>query len=380
MAQQPNYGALSDYSVEQAKIDRARKYAELMQQQSMQPLDGNQMAGGWVVPVSPLAGAAKMAQAYQSRNNMDKADERQLALAQKVRESGNNDVSAFMQALQGSPAMPAQPAPADALGGGPAAPEQAAVAGDRNKALAIAMQSQNPMVQGAGSSMLAEMLKPKEMKAFKPGDVLYQGNNQVGAIPAKATEHVIDGKVYSSGPNGLTEVGGPGKLPEPPKFQTIGLGGNKVGDFQFDPDGKIKGERNPTDPRYVDGAPGARVPSVNGMSQDSAREELRASGFQVADQVSAINSTASAGTVIGTSPSGQTIPGLIVTLLVSNGVAPPPPPPPSPPPGPPPPPPNPGIPGVGSTVVEIPGLPPITIPVLVPPPPPPLPGGPPPPP
>ncbi len=121
----------------------------------------------------------------------------------------------------------------------------------------------------------------------------------------------------------------------------------------------------PTDPRYVDGAPGARVPSVNGMSQDSAREELRASGFQVADQVSAINSTAAAGTVIGTSPSGQTIPGLIVTLLVSNGVAPPPPPPPSPTPGAPPPP-FPGMPEFGSTVVQIPGLPPITVPVLIP--------------
>ncbi len=134
----------------------------------------------------------------------------------------------------------------------------------------------------------------------------------------------------------------------------------------------------PTDPRYVDGAPGSRVPNVNGMSQDSAREELRASGFQIAEQVNSLNSTASAGTVIGTTPSGQTIPGIIVTLLISNGVAPPPPPPPSPPPGPPPPPPIPGLPEVGSTIVEIPGLPPITIPVLVPPPPPPPPPAPPP--
>jgi len=138
----------------------------------------------------------------------------------------------------------------------------------------------------------------------------------------------------------------------------------------------------PTDPRYVDGAPGARVPNVNGLSQESAREELRASGFQIADNVSAINSKAPSGTVVGTSPSGQTIPGIIVTLLVSNGVAPAPPPPPKPEPkpedGPPPPPPLPGMPpGVGSTVVEIPGLPPITVPVLVPPPPP---GAPPPPP
>lgn len=135
----------------------------------------------------------------------------------------------------------------------------------------------------------------------------------------------------------------------------------------------------PTDPRYVDGAPSSRIPNVSGLSQDSAREELRASGFQVADSVSSINSTSTAGTVVGTSPSGQIVPGIIVTLLVSNGIAPPPPPPPSPPPGPPPPPPLPGMPEVGSTVVEIPGLPPITIPVLVPPPPPP-PAGPPPPP
>jgi membrane peptidoglycan carboxypeptidase len=140
----------------------------------------------------------------------------------------------------------------------------------------------------------------------------------------------------------------------------------------------------PTDPRYVDGAPSSRVPNVNGMSQESAREELRASGFQVADGVSMVNSKASSGTVVGTSPSGQTIPGIIVTLVVSNGVPPAPPPSPKPeqpPGGPPPPPPLPGMPpGVGSTVVQIPGLPPITVPVLPPPLPPPPPGAPPPPP
>jgi membrane peptidoglycan carboxypeptidase len=126
----------------------------------------------------------------------------------------------------------------------------------------------------------------------------------------------------------------------------------------------------PTDPRYVDGAPSSRVPNVSGMSQERAREELRAQGFQVADQVTTQNSTTAAGTVIGTSPGGQTVPGIIVTLLVSNGVAPPPPPPPSPPPGAPPPPPPPGMPEIGSTVVEIPGLPPITVPMIAPPAPP----------
>ncbi|MEI7913128.1 MAG: transglycosylase/D,D-transpeptidase PonA2 [Mycobacteriaceae bacterium] len=157
-----------------------------------------------------------------------------------------------------------------------------------------------------------------------------------------------------------------GKEPAQTWFTTMTPIAEKFGDVSLPP----------TDPRYVDGAPSSRIPNVNGMGQDRARETLRASGFQVADNVSSVNSTTPAGTVVGTSPSGQIVPGIIVTLMVSNGVAPPPPPPPSPPPGVPPPPP--GMPEIGSTVVEIPGLPPITIPVLVPPAPPPLEGPPPP--
>ncbi len=125
----------------------------------------------------------------------------------------------------------------------------------------------------------------------------------------------------------------------------------------------------PTDPRYVDGGPGSHVPSVAGLDVDGARQRLKEAGFQVADQPSSINSSARYGEVVGTSPSGQTVPGAIVTIEISNGIPPPPPPPPE------------GVDGavppapVGSTVVEIPGLPPITIPLYAPPPPP---GGPPP--
>ncbi|MCV7422361.1 transglycosylase/D,D-transpeptidase PonA2 [Mycobacterium yunnanensis] len=124
----------------------------------------------------------------------------------------------------------------------------------------------------------------------------------------------------------------------------------------------------PTDPRYVDGAPGSKVPSVAGMTQDLARQRLKDAGFQVADQATPVNSGSSVGTVVGTSPNGQTVPGSIITIQISNGIAPAPPPPP------------PGLPldpndpnavpaPVGSTVVMIPGLPPITVPVLGPPPP-----------
>ncbi|MGA9675710.1 MAG: transglycosylase/D,D-transpeptidase PonA2 [Mycobacterium sp.] len=122
----------------------------------------------------------------------------------------------------------------------------------------------------------------------------------------------------------------------------------------------------PTDPRYVDGSPASRVPSVAGLEVDAARSRLKEAGFPVADQTNSVNSTAKLGEVVGTTPNGQTIPGSIITIQVSNGTPPPPPPPPPE-----------GVPGVpipvGSQVVEIPGLPPITIPLLAPPPPPPPP-------
>jgi membrane peptidoglycan carboxypeptidase len=119
----------------------------------------------------------------------------------------------------------------------------------------------------------------------------------------------------------------------------------------------------PTDPLYVEGAPGGRVPSVSGLNVDTARQRLKDAGFQVADQPTSVSSSSSYGTVVGTTPSGQTFPGSIITINISNGIPPPPPPMEHPP----------DIPGlppeIGTTVVEIPGLPPITVPVLGPPPP-----------
>jgi membrane peptidoglycan carboxypeptidase len=113
----------------------------------------------------------------------------------------------------------------------------------------------------------------------------------------------------------------------------------------------------PIDPRYVDGGPGSRVPSVAGLDVEEARQRLKEAGFQVADQPTPINSSAKYGEVVGTSPSGQTIPGSVITIQTSNGIPPAPPPPEN------------GPLPIGSTTVEIPGLPPITIPLLGPPPP-----------
>jgi membrane peptidoglycan carboxypeptidase len=133
----------------------------------------------------------------------------------------------------------------------------------------------------------------------------------------------------------------------------------------------------PTDPRYVDGAPGGRVPNVSGLNLDAARQRLKDAGFQVAEQPTSVNSYEADGTVVGTTPSGQTIPGSLVTINTSNGIAPAPPPVERPPIEPPDRGPGggPGPPPQDSMVVQLPGLPPITVPFLGPP----APAGPPPP-
>jgi membrane peptidoglycan carboxypeptidase len=141
----------------------------------------------------------------------------------------------------------------------------------------------------------------------------------------------------------------------------------------------------PTDPRYVNGAPGISVPSVAGLNFDAARKRVKDAGFRVSDQPTPVNNSASKGAIVGTTPTGQVFPGSIITINTSTGIAPappayrepqydpsynndysdynaaPPPPPEAPIEGDPPP---------DVNIIEIPGLPPITVPVLPPPPPP----------
>ena len=172
----------------------------------------------------------------------------------------------------------------------------------------------------------------------------------------------------------------------------------------------------PTDPRYVNGAPPVAVPDVYGLKLDAAKKKILDAGFQLADQPVLVDNAAAKDSVVGTFPNGQVQPGSIITINTSTGYVPPPPPvyvpppvynpgytnndnytpytpsprrqptysepsysepsydggfnPPPPPPAPeaplPPPPPPPS----DMSVIQIPGLPPITVPVAPPPPPP----------
>ena len=65
----------TDWNVELGNIERQRKYAEMLRQQSLDPIKTNDTAGGYVVPINPLQGLAKMLQAYGGRRGDEIATE-----------------------------------------------------------------------------------------------------------------------------------------------------------------------------------------------------------------------------------------------------------------------------------------------------------------
>ncbi len=102
-----------DYGVELGQIERRRKLAEAMQQQSMQDIP-QQTAGGWVVPTSPLAAVSKLAQAFSAKRSEAKADLKQKELNNTIQGDYRAMLAKGLGQLQGTPAQTIQPDPQEA--------------------------------------------------------------------------------------------------------------------------------------------------------------------------------------------------------------------------------------------------------------------------
>lgn len=151
-----SFGTLVD--PEEQEIARRRQYAEMLRQQSSEPIQAATV-GGMLTPISPLQGVAKLAQALAARRQNQELDERQQALQQRRATEGAADVQAMVRALRGAPAQ------AEQAGNNPSAyvPAQEAQAPDPNRALQIALASRNPMLQQMGGSLLQRELMPKNV-------------------------------------------------------------------------------------------------------------------------------------------------------------------------------------------------------------------------
>jgi hypothetical protein len=203
-----------DLAAQQMQLARQQQYADLLRKQSIEPSGGTEMVSGWAVKKSPLEGLAKMAQALGANYSQNNIDEKQIALSKALRESGNNDMNAVMDAMQGTPARAGIAAPSDAAGGGPGFADQPAVAGDRRAAMALALQSQNPTVQGVGSKLMEAELKPAEGVVIN-GQLVnkFNGNPMGGVIPKQEEAYTLSPGAVRFGADGkqLAAVADPNK-------------------------------------------------------------------------------------------------------------------------------------------------------------------------
>jgi hypothetical protein len=179
---------LNPYTAENAAIQRRLQMAQMLSQEAMQPMQLPQQQG---VRASHLAGLAKVLQAYNAGQMEKSALEQQQELANKYQAGNAADISNFLGAMQGTPQKElAGPAPqgapqgvsqtevtqpyTDAQGveykggepiqGGYIQPAQAP---DRTRAMALALGSQNPTLQGAGGALLSQMFAQDKIKDFK---------------------------------------------------------------------------------------------------------------------------------------------------------------------------------------------------------------------
>lgn len=163
MAQNP-LGTLSpEEAIEQQRISRQQQMANLLMQQGMQAPQG-QMVSGRYVPPSIFQNLAGLANIYVGRKLTEEAEQKQLDLAQKLREGREIETKAIMEKLRGTPEQVTEMAgpytgdiPAPVL-------TRPATGPDIQGAMDLAMRSRF----GAGQALLPTLVQRALPEPIKP--------------------------------------------------------------------------------------------------------------------------------------------------------------------------------------------------------------------
>ena len=181
MAESYNFNIANPYQQQQEELARRQKMAEILQQQSFQPMERNSYAG-IEAPISPYAGLAKMLQAYTGAKGQQKVAEERAALGEKYQTDLMDTLSKASELQAGRPAMPAQ-APVTRVDdeGNPMPGVPAMPAVMPNPQAAAQEYMKHPATQPLG---MQQMQKNAQMQAF-----MNAGNaGNMPAAPAPATE------------------------------------------------------------------------------------------------------------------------------------------------------------------------------------------------
>lgn len=174
MPQAPSYMSPgSEFDLANQQANRQRQLAQMLREQSAQPLQG-QMAGQIYVPPSWTQGLAKLLQGYTARKTDEAADTKLQDARTAYNTRNSASTQALVDALSGTPAQKAPEGSAQ-FGDIMETPDTPAQPPDINKALGVALGNQdNPLLAGFAGKVLDSKLSgllpkmPKWEKYEKP--------------------------------------------------------------------------------------------------------------------------------------------------------------------------------------------------------------------
>ena len=147
-----------DEQVEQQNIERQRKMADLLRQQSSQGMGDGRMVGRHYVAPHWLEGVAQMLQAGSARRMDEQATEQQRKLADAIKTKRDEEWGKITPLLNGEAARDIQPlTPNDDEGNAMPVVHKDAVAPNVRGAYTAAMQSSDPALRQFGFTGMAQL-------------------------------------------------------------------------------------------------------------------------------------------------------------------------------------------------------------------------------
>lgn len=156
------------FAAQQAQAQASLQAAQ--QAKQYRTPQGPGMVGRVYVGAHPLQGLAEVLRTNQAANQEEAAMKQLQGIGQQRQEAQGRDMSAFVQALRGTPAN----APAPDYEGNAVGPTMPAKAGDPYAAYAQATASQSPMVRQMGMTGMAQLPQLEAAKAEKEANRLWQ--------------------------------------------------------------------------------------------------------------------------------------------------------------------------------------------------------------
>jgi hypothetical protein len=169
-----NAGTLSPEAyAQQQQINRQQQLANMLLQNSQQQPQGQMISGHYVAP-SFTQNLVPLANALAGQYLGNKADTQAAALAQQLRQQGNEDLTNVMTQLQGRPAS-SQELPGPAYNNVAPSIQYPAVQANPQAALQTALQSESPQVKAIVPALIQNTLPKTPDKVLEYKQAVQDG-------------------------------------------------------------------------------------------------------------------------------------------------------------------------------------------------------------